>query len=59
MGIKGHFATSSTRCPATDLEKPPGGAASEMLHTYRDVGRSTWDQYWNVACKIQLAVEVL
>lgn len=58
-GIKAHFAASSTRCPATDLEKQPGGAAPQMLHTYRDVGRSTWDQYWNVACKIQLAVEVL
>lgn len=58
-GIKPDFATSSTKCPATDLEKHPGGAASQTLHTYRDVGRSTWDQYWNAACKIQLAVEVL
>lgn len=29
-----------------------------MFHTYRDDGHSTWDQCWNVACKIQLAAEV-
>lgn len=58
-GIKAHFATSSTRCPATGLEKHPRGAALQTLYTYQDVGRSTWDQCWNVACKTQLAGEVL
>lgn len=57
-GRKDPFAASSTRCPATDLEKLTGGTVSQMFHTYRDDGHSTWDQCWNVACKIQLAAEV-
>lgn len=56
---KDPFAALSTRCPATDLEKHTRGAVSQVFHTHRGAGRSTWGQYWNVACKIQLAMEVL